>query len=309
VPLERLLGLFWTLLPWAVGAAIAATAYRLVPRLAPALHLGRPRVRYRRESVPPEWRAVVARNVPLAAPLGEAERERLLKLAQLFVRDVPFEGVGLEVTDEIRVTVAAHACLLLLRLDYPRFPTLRRILVYPGVFQPRRLETYRLGEIWQEPHPALGEAWTGGIVILSWESVLGGARDPADGQNVVLHEFAHVLDGENGAMDGVPVLERAAALRAWRRAVAAGYELEVSEVERGGDPPLHPYAATNRAEFFAVATEAFFERPAALARALPALYAALRGFYRTDPALSGPDGRRDDSPGGGMDAAPAPEDA
>jgi MtfA peptidase len=284
VPLERLLGLFWTLLPWAVGAAIAATAYRLVPRLAPALHLGRPRVRYRRESVPPEWRAVVARNVPLAALLGEAERERLLKLVQLFVHDVPFEGVGLEVADEIRVTVAAHACLLLLNLEYPRFPTLRRVLVYPGVFQPRRLETYRLGEIWQEPHPALGEAWTGGIVILSWESVLGGARDPADGQNVVLHEFAHVLDGENGAMDGVPVLERSATVRRWSAVVRAAHQRQVEAVLAGADAPLPPYAATNRAEFFAVATETFFERPLDLRGRLPELYGLMRDYFRQDPA-------------------------
>ena len=268
-----------------MGAAVAATAYRLVPRLAPGVKLaGRPRVRLPREPVPDAWREVVARNVPLAARLPGTDRERLLRLAQVFLREQPMEGIGLALTDEIRVTIAAQAALLLVGLEYPRYPTLRRVLVYPGVFQPRRLDTTRLGEIHQEPVATLGEAWTNGIVVLSWESALGGARDPADGQNVVLHEFAHVLDGENGAMDGVPVLERTSQYRAWRRALAAAYERQVREVEEGGDPPLHPYGATNRAEFFAVATEAFFERPAELRLALPELYERLRDFYRQDPA-------------------------
>jgi MtfA peptidase len=270
-----------------VGAAVAATAYRLVPRLAPAVRLaGRPRVRRLGKPVPADWREIVARNVPLAACLPPPDRERLLGLAQVFLHETPLEGIGLELTDEIRVTIAALAVFPLLDLEYPRYPTLRRVLVYPGVFRPRRLDTPRFGEIYRESEPTLGEAWTGGIVILSWESALGGSLDPADGQNVVLHEFAHVLDGENGEMDGVPVLERRSELRAWRRVIGEAYACEVRDLEAGGDPPLHPYAATNPAEFFAVATEAFFERPADLRERLPDLYAALRGFYRRDPAAA-----------------------
>ena len=125
------------------------------------------------------------------------------------------EGVGLELTDEIRVTIAAQACLLLLNLDYPCYPTLRRVLVYPGVFQPRRVELTHFGDIVQEPRPTLGEAWTSGVVVLSWDSSLAGALNPEEGQNVVLHEFAHVLDGENGAMDGLPLFDRPSAYRTW----------------------------------------------------------------------------------------------
>lgn len=284
--LERLLDLFWIILPWAVGAAVAATAYRLVPRLAPALRLvpGRPRVRLPAEPVPAAWPEIVARNVPLAAQLPPSDRERLLKLAQVFLAERPMEGVGLELTDEIRVTIAVQACLLILGLEYPRFPTLRRVLVYPGVFRPRRLETPRFGEIHREPGATLGEAWTSGIVILSWESALGGSRDPGDGENVVLHEFAHVLDGEDGAMDGVPVLEWASQYRAWRRVMAAAYELEIRELEEGNEPPVHAYGASGPAEFFAVATEAFFEQPLVLRERLPELYRELRTFYRQDPA-------------------------
>lgn len=268
-----------------MGAAVAATAYRLVPRLAPAVRLlpGRPRVRMPGRSVPLAWREIVARNVPLAARLPEPDRERLLGLAQVFLHETPMEGIALELTDEVRVTIAAQAALPLLDLDYPRYPTLRRVLIYPGVFQPRRLDTPRFGEIHREPGPTLGEAWTNGIVILSWESALGGSLDPADGQNVVLHEFAHVLDGENGAMDGVPVLERTAQQRAWRRVVSEAYGREVRALEEGGEPPIHPYGATSLAEFFAVATEAFYERPHALRERLPDLYEQLRGFYRRDP--------------------------
>lgn len=292
MPLEKLSDLFRIVLPWAAGALIAAAAYRLVPRLAPAIRLlpGRPRLRFHRRPVPEAWREVVARNVPLAAALDAADREQLLRLVQLFLHETPFEGVGVEVTDEIRVTIAAQASLLLLRLEYPRYPRLRRVLVYQGVFQPRRVDTLDFGTIHQEPVASLGEAWTSGIVVLSWESSLLGSLDPADGQNVVLHEFAHVLDGENGAMDGVPVLERTSEYRRWRRVFAAAYERELRAVEEGGDPPLHPYAATNGAEFFAVATEAFFERPRELAAGLPELYGELSRFFRQDPAARLPPG-------------------
>jgi Mlc titration factor MtfA (ptsG expression regulator) len=286
VALERILGFLQDLLPWAVGAAIAATAYRLVPRLAPIVRIlpGRPRVRIPREPVPEAWREIVARNVPLAARLPADAREHLLRLVQVFLDEKPMEGVALDLTDEMRVTIAALACLPLVALEYPRYPTLRRILVYPGVFQPRRVEMARLGEIYREPPATLGEAWSGGIVVLSWESSLGGSLDPDDGQNVVLHEFAHVLDGENGAMDGVPVLERSAAVRRWNAVIGALYERQVDAVLAGAETPIHPYAATNRAEYFAVATETFFERPLDLERALPELYVLLRDFYRQDPA-------------------------
>jgi len=286
VSLDRLLDLVRILLPWAVGAVIAATAYRFLPRLAPLLRYlpGRPRVRFRREPIPAAWREIVARNVPLAARLGEAERERLLRLTQVFLHDKPMEGVGLELTDEIRVTVAAQACLLLLNLDYPCYPTLRRVLVYPGAFQPRRADFPRFGEVHEEPRPSLGEAWTSGIVVLSWDSSLVGSLNPAEGHNVVLHEFAHVLDGENGAMDGQPLLDHPSAYRTWGYVFRALYERQVEAAREGDETPLPPYGATNRAEFFAVATEAFFTRPADLRERLPELYEELRKFYRQDPA-------------------------
>jgi len=273
-------------LRFAGGLAVAVAAYLLIPRLGRTLHLlpFRPRVRFRKEPIPEHWRAIVARNVPLAARLPAEDREHLLRLTQVFLHDKPMEGVGLALTDEIRVTIAAQACLLLLHLDYPRYPTLRRILVYPGVFQPRRAELTHYGDIVQEPQPALGEAWTGGVVVLSWDGSLAGGLNPGAGHNVVLHEFAHVLDGENGAMDGLPLLDRPSEFRTWSDVIGALYERQVRETLEGGEPPVHPYGATNRAEFFAVATEAFFTTPVPFRQRLPDLYVELMKFYRQDPA-------------------------
>jgi len=283
---DALLDAAWLALRFAAGVAVAVAAYFLIPRLGRMLHLlpFRARVRFRKEPVPAHWRAIVARNVPLAARLPAEEQEHLLRLTQVFLHDKPMEGVGLELTDEIRVTIAAQACLLLLRLDYPCYPTLRRVLVYPGVFQPRRVALTHFGDIVQEPRPTLGEAWTSGVVVLSWDSSLVGALNPGEGQNVVLHEFAHVLDGENGAMDGFPLLDRPSAYRTWSYVFHSLYERQVEETLEGKKPPVHPYGATSRAEFFAVATEAFFTTPAQLKQRLPELYEELAQFYRQDPA-------------------------
>ena len=287
---DALLDALWLLERFAGGIAVAVAAYLLVPRLGRKLHLlpFRPRVRFRKEPIPGHWRAIVARNVPLASRLPPGDRERLLRLAQVFLGDKPMEGVGLEMTDEIRVTIAAQACLLLLHLDYPCYPTLRRILVYPGAFQPRRAELTHFGDIVQEPRPALGEAWTSGVVVLSWDGSLVGALNPGEGQNVVLHEFAHVLDGENGAMDGLPLLDHPSSFRTWSDVFQSLYERQVQETLEGKEPPVHPYGATSRAEFFAVATEAFFTTPSQLKARLPELYDELAKFYRQDPVSLSP---------------------
>ena len=235
------------------------------------------------EPVPETWPKVVERLVPLSHRLPDAERQRLLRLTQLFVREVPMEGVGLEVTEEMRVTIAATACLLVLNLPYPRFAALRRVLLYPDTFVPVRLQS-RHGSIETAPSPELGEAWRDGIVVLAWNSVLAGNASAGDERNVVLHEFAHVRDGEDGAFDGTPILDSPEAVRAWVRIFAAEFAREQDAVNQSLEGALDPYAATNRAEFFAVATEAFFESPVRLRETLPELYEQLRRFYRQDPA-------------------------
>jgi len=267
----------------AAGVVLTASIYgvvRLSRRLWQFLPLA-PGVRLRNEPVPDAWPGIVHQRVLQSRRLDSAARTRLLRLAQLLLHEVPVDGCdGLEVTDTMRVTIAATACLLLLGMPYPRFPTLRRILLYPGTFTPRRVPSPHDRGVHAEPVPLLGEAHGSGVVILSWDSVIA----TRDGHNVVLHEFAHVLDGENGAFDGIPVIDEDAQLGTWARVLADEFARAQDELMSEDEPALDPYAATNRAEFFAVATEAFFEEPGRLRQRLPEVYQQLRNFYQQDPA-------------------------
>jgi Mlc titration factor MtfA (ptsG expression regulator) len=241
---------------------------RLIRRLLQRFLAGPP-VALPTEPIPQSWYQVLERWVPLSGQLDVDDRTRLLRLAQLFVHEVPMEGcAGLAMTDEIRVTIAATASLLLLRLPYPRFPRLRRVLVYPDTFVPVRIASYRSQE----------------MVVLSWNDITAGGTKPEDGRNVILHEFAHVLDFEDGATDGLPILDSEQARVAWSAVLQAEFARQQDAATREEDATLDSYAATNRAEFFAVATETFFERGAHLRERLPDLYEQLRLFYRQDPA-------------------------
>jgi Mlc titration factor MtfA (ptsG expression regulator) len=257
---------------------------RLIRRLLQRLLAGPP-VALPTEPIPQSWYRVLERRVPLSSRLDVHDRTRLLRLAQLFVRDVPIEGcAGLAMTDEIRVTIAATASLLLLGLPYPRFLRLRRVLVYPDTFVPVRIASYRSQGLQEAPVAELGEAWRDGMVVLSWNDITAGGTDPEDGRNVILHEFAHVLDFEDGASDGLPIMDSEQARVAWSAVLQAEFARQQEAATREEDATLDSYAATNRAEFFAVATETFFERGAHLRERLPDLYEQLRLFYRQDPA-------------------------
>ncbi|HYK82421.1 MAG TPA: M90 family metallopeptidase [Gemmatimonadales bacterium] len=267
-----------------VVGALALFAAAFVAVAALLRHLPVPASPPPQAPIPASWSAVVARCVPLARGLTAAERERLLQLVGVFLADKHFEGcLGLTVTEEMKITIAAEACLLLLHLDGPVYPALRTVLVYPGAFVPKSPWPPTPDQVEPEPVPLLGESLRGGVVVLSWDDVLADARDPAEGRSVVLHEFAHQLDQEDGAVSGAPLLP-GGALRAWARVLAG--EFERLERDAAAERPgvLDAYGATDKAEFFAVATEAFFAKPAALAREHPELYAQLRGFYRQDPA-------------------------
>jgi Mlc titration factor MtfA (ptsG expression regulator) len=235
--------------------------------------------------VPALWRSLLASRVPLTDRLSPVQRERLLLKMQSLVQGCRWEGcAGLRLTDEMQVVIAAHACLLVLEQPGEPYPSLRNILIYPGTFRPRRFSWTPSAEGETQEEPSLGESWKQGVVILAWDSAEAGARDPGDGENVVLHEFAHQLDATSGQFDGTPRLLDAAALGSWTRMLDVNFEQLVSEAEAGTHGVLDHYGATNRAEFFAVATEAFFERPTALQQERPALYDALRRYYGQDPA-------------------------
>ncbi len=246
-------------------------------------------VRWRRrptlsaDPIPDHWREIVSRRVPVAGRLTDAERVKLLRLVQVFLREKIIEGCdGLDVTEEMKVMIAAQACVLLLHLDAGCYPGLRTVLVYPGTYRPRRPSwfKYDLGST----EALVGESWRHGVVILSWDSVASQAADGVDGRNVTLHEFAHQLDQQDGAADGVPVLRTPTTLRNWAAVIGRHYDDLVADAEQGRFTVLDYYGATNKAEFFAVATETFFERPLQLRERQPELYELLREFYGQDPA-------------------------
>ena len=203
----------------------------------------------------------------------------------MFLAEKRFEGCGgLAITDEIRVTIAAQACLLLLHRKTDYFPALLTILVYPSAYmveEKRQIEDH----VWEEgTMTRLGE--TGrrmGSLVLSWDAVKSGAADPSDGKNVVLHEFAHQLDYENFAADGVPGLTTREQQLSWSEVMKTEFASLRAADETGIPTLLDTYGATNPAEFFAVSTEAFFERPCALRSRHPKLYAELQRYFRQDP--------------------------
>lgn len=242
-------------------------------------------VRLPTEPIPEAWPAIVADRVPLAGRLAAEDRERLYRLMQVFLEEVPIEGVaGLEVTEEVRATIAAQACLLLLHMSYPRYTRVRRVLVYPWAFVPRTAPNLASGHIVPPDVPLRGQAWPNGVVVLGWDEIEHDTVSSTRGGNVVLHEFAHMLDAEDGSMDGVPVLDSGSAYRQWATQLSTRFAEHVGRTELGEDTTLDPYGARNRAEFFAVATEAFFERPVELQEGEPDMYRLLVAFYGIDPA-------------------------
>ena len=232
---------------------------------------------------PPEWRAILDRNVPFVSRLDEAERRTLEDRVRIFVAEKRFEGCGgLEPTDEMRVTIAAQACLLLLHLDETDvFPTVESVLVYPSAY--RAPHVRQPGGIVMDEIARAGESWVQGTLVLAWDAVLRGAHDLR--HNLVLHEFAHALDQEDGRADGAPRLPTRAMYGPWARVLGApSSSSSRREIRAGHQTSIDPYGATSPAEFFAVVTEAFFGRARELRQGHPALYEQLRAFYRQDPA-------------------------
>lgn len=231
-----------------------------------------------------EWIAMLEANLPLYSRLPEDLRQRLHQRIAAFVATVPFEACGdLELTEEMVITVAAQACLLVLNREGRPYPELRGVYLYPTTFSSVQRSRDEMGIVTEGEVRRLGESWEAGSVVLAWDSVDHGARDIFDAENVTFHEFAHQLDHEDGATDGAPGLPNRAAYRSWAGVFSENYTDFIHQLEDGRKTVLHPYAATNPAEFFAVATEAFFEKPRQLAKKRPDLYEKLSGYYGFDP--------------------------
>jgi len=245
----------------------------------------RRRRRLRRRPLPLAWRSIVERNVRLYPRLSPDDRRELEGHIQVFLAEKRFEGAGgLRITDEIRVTTAAHACLLLLHRTTDYFPGLRSIIVYPGDYVASRARRDTMGVVTEGWEARRGESWSRGAIVLSWDSVRAAASDVSDCRNVVLHEFAHQLDGEDGAVDGAPRLPDRSRYVAWARVLGEEYDRLRRDSAIGRPTVLDRYGATSPAEFFAVATECFFARPKPLRARHPELYDELKSYYRQDPA-------------------------
>lgn len=250
----------------------------------PALLAAVRRARVRRQPFPSDWRWVLRRRMPAFARLPADVQWNLKKHAQVLIAEKPFIGcAGLAVDDEVRVLVAVQAALLLLGRPAGYFRNLRQILVYPGAFVVARETADGSGLMHETRRVLAGESWQQGQVLLSWDDVLAGAADPYDGQNVVLHEFAHQLDQETGRANGAPWQIGRERRAHWARVMNAEFTQLQQQQVRGEFGLIGSYAASDPAEFFAVTTELFFERSSELSVQHPSLHRELRLFYGVDP--------------------------
>jgi Mlc titration factor MtfA (ptsG expression regulator) len=232
---------------------------------------------------PEPWIRILRKNFRFYDRLSDREREVLCHHIQVILAEKRFEGCGgFEITDEVRVTIAAWACLLLIGRETDYYPGLTSILVYPSAYIARGLEYGEDGVMSEFEEDRSGETWEKGSLVISWDEALYGG-DLSDGYNVVLHEFAHQLDLENGAIDGVPKLESAEHYQRWQNVFGDAFRTLRFKVEHGVPSVIDDYGASDPTELFAVATESFFERPRALEREFPPLYKELETYYRLDP--------------------------
>jgi hypothetical protein len=233
---------------------------------------------------PQDWPAIIENNVPLYNRLSQPDKHELHRHILIFLSEKRFEGCGgLKITDEIKLTIAAYACILLLHRQTDYYPGLHSILVYPNAYVAHSVEHLAAGVVAEGPEVRLGESWHRGSVVLSWDDVQSAAGDGGSPHNVVLHEFAHQIDTAFGQGDDTPVLQHSSAYRAWARILQKEYQQFCDDVEDNSYTVLDKYGATNPAEFFAVATEFFFQQPELLKTHHPDLYNELMLFYQQDP--------------------------
>jgi Mlc titration factor MtfA (ptsG expression regulator) len=245
----------------------------------------RHRHKLRHKSISKNWRRIIEKNVPLYRHLPNDLQQQLDGHVMVFIDEKEFEGCqGLEITDEIKVTIAAQACMLLLNREPTYYPNLDTILVYPKAYIARGISRVGNQFVHEQESARLGESWLNGSVILAWDHVKMQAGDFRDGHKVVLHEFAHQLDQEDGAGDGVPILEQHSQYMAWSRVLGQDYQELCEKTAKHKPDVLDDYGATNPAEFFAVATETFFEKARQLKEKHPQLYEELAEYYKLSPA-------------------------
>ncbi|HEB61377.1 MAG TPA: zinc-dependent peptidase [Phycisphaeraceae bacterium] len=243
------------------------------------------RARLREKPLPDDWREYIEKSWPYYRLLQDDEQKRLLGHVHVLMHEKKFEGcAGLEINDEIRLSILMQAALLILNNPGGYFRILRSILVYPQDYLAPVTTRQPDGSVSERTDHRLGESWEHGLLVLSWRDVKNDISSITDGHNVVLHEFAHQLDSEDGRTDGLPVLADTRALKQWQKIMMHEYRSLQEKVRRHEPDVINPYGATNPAEFFAVATETFFEHPLDLLTMRPVLYEQLQQFYKQDTA-------------------------
>lgn len=234
---------------------------------------------------PPQWIGFLERNVSHYRYLTPRQQAKLRDDLRIFIADKYWEGCdGLNVTDEIQITVAGHACLLVLEMPTGLLDRVETILIYPGDYVVPDRSTGPDGVVREGSAARHGESWLRGPVVLSWTNARAGGRIPGDGENLILHEFAHQLDMLDGIVDGRPPLSDSHAEGHWNQVMQREFQSLQHALHQGRFSLLGDYAATNLEEFFAVATERFFENPVELQQQHAELYALLGNYYRQDPA-------------------------
>jgi Mlc titration factor MtfA (ptsG expression regulator) len=237
---------------------------------------------------PSTWEAIVRRNVAYFSLLTPEEQSRLRDLIKVFIAEKEWVGCGgIDLTDEMQVTIAAMACLLILNISHDFYGNVETILVYPEdvVLPERPIGFFETVTSPLEPiGPITGQAFEQGPLILVWDAVLQSIEEAGSGYNVVYHEFAHKLDMQDGIADGTPPLSNKIKYQDWAKTFSREYSKLLKDVAKGKRTFLDEYGATDETEFFAVATEHFFDQPVQMAKAVPDLYRILKDFYKQDPA-------------------------
>lgn len=264
---------------YAVYALIAlVVAYALIEALRRRLR----RWRLGRKPLPESSLRIIQSALPPWPKMPPELQRQLLERIRFFLADKTFEGCGgLVMSDEIRITIAAQACLLLLNPKVPCYPKLDTILVYPTAYRDNQKRFINTDE--HDRRTKAGESWQSGNVVLAWDHVVAGITNYQDGHNVTFHEFAHQLDQDDGYADGTPVLPFTS-YATWARVFTREYKALIDEVRKGRRTVLDAYGTEHPAEFFAVATEAFFEKPRQLKLKHAELFHELRQYYCVDPS-------------------------
>ena len=234
---------------------------------------------------PSEWRNIIIKNIPYYSILKSEDKKELEDHIKVFLEEKKYFGCGgLKLNDEIKITISAQACILLLHRNTDYYRKLSSILVYPSAFLSKNSYADEFGVVTEGASANLGESWATGAIVLSWDDVLCGAADIKDGKNLAFHEFAHQLDVEDARYNGAPILDRRSKYISWARVLGKEYKRLQERARKGRKTLLDKYGATDPAEFFAVATECFFEKPKQMLKKHPELYDELKGYYKQDPA-------------------------